>query len=170
MTIELTGFRSDDEALLHAWRQDADLRDGTLGHVAPASAASERDWIASFRLGATGGSICLAAREAADRPLIGYVQLRDIDWISRTAEVGIVVGPAAARGAGTGARLLERLADFAFVELRLRRLWLRVAAFNEAAIALYRRHGFVEEGRLKNHVYRRGALHDVLLFGLERPD
>jgi RimJ/RimL family protein N-acetyltransferase len=47
------------------------------------------------------------------------------------------------------------------------KLSLEVFPSNEAAIALYRKFGFVEEGRLRSH-YRRqsGELWDVLVMGL----
>ena len=46
------------------------------------------------------------------------------------------------------------------------RVFLRVLAYNELAIRLYRRLGFKEEGRLRAQVWREGAWHDVLVMGL----
>ena len=50
---------------------------------------------------------------------------------------------------------------------RVHKLTLHVFPHNEAAIALYRKHGFVEEGRLVRH-YRRanGELWDAIAMAL----
>jgi ribosomal protein S18 acetylase RimI-like enzyme len=70
------------------------------------------------------------------------------------------------RGRGVGSALLAAAIDWAR-ERGLHKLSLSVFAHNEAAIALYRKFGFVEEGRRVNH-YRRasGELWDAIEMGL----
>jgi len=70
------------------------------------------------------------------------------------------------RGHGVGSALLAAAIDWAR-ERGLHKLSLSVFAHNEAAIALYRKFGFVEEGRRVNH-YRRasGELWDAIEMGL----
>jgi RimJ/RimL family protein N-acetyltransferase len=70
------------------------------------------------------------------------------------------------RGRGVGSALLAAAVAWAR-ERGLHKLSLAVFAHNEAAIALYRRFGFVEEGRLVEH-YRRanGERWDAIEMGL----
>ena len=70
------------------------------------------------------------------------------------------------RGRGVGSALLVAAIDKARRE-GLHKLALDVFPHNEAAIALYRKFGFVEEGRRVKH-YRRasGELWDSILMGL----
>ena len=70
------------------------------------------------------------------------------------------------RGRGVGSALLVAAIDWAR-ERGLHKLSLGVFAHNAAAIALYRKFGFVEEGRRVKH-YRRasGELWDALEMGL----
>jgi RimJ/RimL family protein N-acetyltransferase len=70
------------------------------------------------------------------------------------------------RGRGVGTALMERAIGWAR-EQGLHKLSLDVFPHNEAAIALYRKLGFVEEGRRAKH-YRRasGELWDVVEMGL----
>jgi len=70
------------------------------------------------------------------------------------------------RGRGVGSALLAAAIDWAR-EHGLHKLSLSVFAHNAAAIALYRKFGFVEEGRLVKQ-YRRasGELWDALEMGL----
>jgi RimJ/RimL family protein N-acetyltransferase len=166
--IMLTALREDDAPRLHAWRGDPAVRDGALGYPFPTSIEAAHAWIRSFEPKATPGDLCFAVREEGDGPLIGYSQLRGIDWIARCAEIGIVIGDSTRRGAGHGRAILQATAAYAFDVMALRRLWLRVAADNAAAIRLYTGFGFEAEGRLKRHAFRSGRLVDVLVFGLER--
>ena len=66
------------------------------------------------------------------------------------------------RGQGLGSRMLATTLEMA--EARgLGRVELVVRADNEAAIALYRRFGFVEEGRCRQYLRLDGVGHDALL-------
>ena len=66
------------------------------------------------------------------------------------------------QGRGVGTALLAAAIDVADRWLQLRRLELQVYADNVAGIALYARHGFVEEGRHRDYAYRDGAFVDAL--------
>ena len=70
------------------------------------------------------------------------------------------------RGRGVGSALVQASIDWARAT-GLHKLCLEVFPHNEAAIALYRKFGFVEEGRRVRH-YRRasGELWDSVLMGL----
>ena len=80
-------------------------------------------------------------------------------------DVGMLVD-ANWRGRGVGSALVQAGIDWA-QEQGLHKLSLEVFTTNTAAIALYRKFGFVEEGRRVKH-YRRasGELWDAILMGL----
>lgn len=169
--IFLTPLREDDAPWLHKWRSDPYIRDGALGYPFPTTIDAERDWIRSFapRAGIPS-DICFAVRDAQEGNILGYSQLRSIDWIARCAEFGIVIGAEECRGKGFGRMVVAAMMGCARNDLHLRRLWLRVVAYNQTAIKLYSAAGFNEEGRLLRHVFRRGEFHDVLIFGHEIDD
>ncbi|MFM0649667.1 GNAT family N-acetyltransferase [Paraburkholderia bryophila] len=77
------------------------------------------------------------------------------------AELGICVHDAY-HGRGVGTALVRALVDSADGALGLRRIELTVYADNAPAIALYRKFGFVEEGRSRGYALRDGVLADVL--------
>jgi putative acetyltransferase len=70
------------------------------------------------------------------------------------------------RGSGLGRALLD--AGIAWAQRAgAHKVWLEVWPDNTAAISLYQRAGFVEEGRKRRHYRRRdGALWDAVLMGL----
>jgi RimJ/RimL family protein N-acetyltransferase len=70
------------------------------------------------------------------------------------------------RGRGVGTALVTAAIEWAQAR-GLHKLTLSVFPHNEAAIALYRKFGFVEEGRLIKHIRRdNGELWDLIEMGL----
>lgn len=80
-------------------------------------------------------------------------------------EIGMMVA-ADWRGRGVGAALVAAAVEWARAR-RLHKLTLSVFPHNQAAVALYRKFGFVEEGRREKHIRRaNGELWDLLEMGL----
>lgn len=99
----------------------------------------------------------------ADGEIIGDLAV----FRSGTGPATIGMGVAAPwRGQGVGTALMQACVGWAREE-GVHKLSLEVFPWNDAAIALYRKFGFVEEGRLRKQ-YRRqsGELWDVVVMGL----
>lgn len=82
---------------------------------------------------------------------IGNVGLKGYDWEKRTAECFIEIGEAAMRGKGVGSAAMRALLDIAFDKMHLERVRLGVFEFNVAAIQMYRKLGFVDDGVYGSH-------------------
>jgi putative acetyltransferase len=72
-------------------------------------------------------------------------------------------------GKGAGTALVAAAVDLADNWLNLRRLELEVYTDNEPAVRLYKRHGFVIEGTLKDFAFRNGAYVDAFTMARLRP-
>jgi RimJ/RimL family protein N-acetyltransferase len=80
-------------------------------------------------------------------------------------EIGMMVAEGW-RGRGVGTALVAAAIDWARAR-GLHKLTLSVFPHNDAGIALYRKFGFVEEGRLAKHIRRdSGELWDLVEMGL----
>jgi RimJ/RimL family protein N-acetyltransferase len=93
----------------------------------------------------------------------GLDSLRETD-----AKAHLVIGMFAPihmrRGLGTEATRL--VLDHAFRSMNLHRVDLRVLAFNVGAIALYRKCGFVQEGRERESCWLDGQWHDDIIMAV----
>lgn len=78
------------------------------------------------------------------------------------ANIGMAVHPEF-HAQGIGTALLAALLDLADNWLALRRIELEVYSDNEAAQALYRKHGFEVEGTAREYAFRDGRYVDALL-------
>jgi putative acetyltransferase len=99
----------------------------------------------------------------AEGVIVGEVRV-DPNWMG-FGEIGMMVA-ADWRGRGVGTALVAAAIEWARAR-DLHKLALSVFAHNDAAIALYRKFGFVDEGRLVRHVRRaNGELWDLIEMGL----
>jgi putative acetyltransferase len=73
-------------------------------------------------------------------------------------------------GRGVGSALMAACVDMADNWLNLSRLELEAFTDNVAAIGLYKKFGFVEEGIKKAHAFRSGKFVDTLSMARFRPD
>jgi UDP-4-amino-4,6-dideoxy-N-acetyl-beta-L-altrosamine N-acetyltransferase len=96
---------------------------------------------------------------------LGVISLTRISMENRNAYLGIYTNPEK-KMAGLGSMLGEVLLKLAFDVAKLHTLKLEVFEDNERAIALYRKLGFVEEGRLREFIFRDGKWKDVIVMGI----
>jgi RimJ/RimL family protein N-acetyltransferase len=97
---------------------------------------------------------------------LGSCGLFKINWRSRHAEAGILIGAREFWGRGYGTDALHTLIQWGFYTLNLNRIYLRVYEDNRRAIRSYQKLGFVEEGRLRQDDYRNGVYRDTLLMSV----
>jgi RimJ/RimL family protein N-acetyltransferase len=95
-----------------------------------------------------------------DGTYLGNIGLHRIDYRNGTAEVGLVIGARQYWGQGYAREALLCLMQFAFNQLGLRKLTLRVFADNQRALRLYQRCGFQVEGVLKEQHFAHGRYLD----------
>jgi RimJ/RimL family protein N-acetyltransferase len=83
----------------------------------------------------------------------------------RNLTLGISLAPGF-RGKGYGGEAINWGLDWAFRYAGVHRVGLSTFSYNENAIKLYRKLGFVEEGREREAIYHLRAWHDVLSFSM----
>jgi Acetyltransferases, including N-acetylases of ribosomal proteins len=105
-------------------------------------------------------------RAKADDRLIGKAEVQRIEWTNGNGQIRIGIGAAEDRCKGYGTQALRMLLRFAFAELNLFRMSANVPEYNEGAIALLKKFGFVEEVRRRQALERDGRRWDLLVFGL----
>lgn len=101
---------------------------------------------------------------------VGIIGLSHIDRKHRHAEYGVLIGEVEARGKGLASEASRLLLDYAFRTLGLNRVYLHLFADNEAALRLYRKVGFEQEGVLRQHVLKNGRFRDVIVMAILRDD
>ena len=101
-----------------------------------------------------------------DDVLIGHVSLHDVDHLNRHAFLGICIGEGERRNRGYGGEAVRLTLDYGFNTLNLHNIMLSVQADNLAAIACYKKAGFIETGRRREWVFKDGGYVDVIYMGI----
>jgi RimJ/RimL family protein N-acetyltransferase len=102
--------------------------------------------------------------------LIGDIQLAEIDWRHRTANIGLGISRKADRGQGYGRDATITLLGYAFQHLDLHRVSAAVVSHNLAAQQILEKCGFIREGQERESIYCAGKRYDRLRYGLLRTD
>lgn len=98
--------------------------------------------------------------------LIGIIGLKNTDYVNRNAELFLYIGDKNNRGKGFGADALKTMLVFAFEELNLHRISVEVFSYNTQAIKCYEKVGFIQEGILRESLYKKGKYHDKILMAI----
>lgn len=106
----------------------------------------------------------------ADGLFIGGCALFNFDHVAHRCELGITIGDKSYWGRGYGTDAVRVLLDYAFRHHNLHRVYLSVNSTNPRAIGAYRRCGFVEEGRLRAHMWSNGQYIDLVQMGILREE
>ena len=109
-------------------------------------------------------------RARLDDRLIGKAMLEWIDWTNGNGWLRLGLGAAGDRRKGLGSQALRLLLRYAFSELNLYRVTALVPEYNQGAMRLFQKFGFVEEVRRRKALNRDGALWDLVAFGLLRSE
>jgi RimJ/RimL family protein N-acetyltransferase len=164
-SVYLRSLECGDLVRTHKWHNDRALYESLIGAFRYASRKAEEEWLRGL-LSYSTHRISLAICLTDDSRHIGNIYLSDIDWSARRARVEIFIGDSEFRSKGHGTAALCLLIKHAFKDLGLLRLHLMVLDGNQRAIRLYEKCGFVVEGRLRRHAFKRGKFVDVLVMGL----
>ena len=98
--------------------------------------------------------------------IIGESVINEIDWKLRSGHFRLGIFQKAERGKRIGTWMTETTRDFAFADLRLRRLELDVFSFNPRAERVYLKAGFRREGVLRDAVLDGDGYADDILMAL----
>ena len=168
--IHLRAVERGDVEKFHEWVNDPEVTRG-LALYLPMSMRDEENWFDG-----------LAKRDLNEKPfaievkkgrawkLIGNCCVFDISTVSRSAELGIMIGDKAEWNKGYGSETMTLLLKHGFETLNLNRIFLRVYENNARAVRSYEKAGFVLEGRQRQAVYKHGKYEDVLFMSVLRSE
>jgi len=154
--IDLIDCEESDRWLLHEWRSSDEVRPYMYDR-AEISRETHDAWYTQLlrREGRMGWII------AMDGKPVGAAFVSQHDHENRRATWAFYLADPSTRGRGVGSAVEYLVLEHAFGELGLHKLCCEVLSFNTAVVAMHKKFGFVEEGRLRDHWYRDGEWVDT---------
>ena len=162
--VYLRPLESEDAPLLVPWVNDVEVTRTLASFHRPLNLQTEVEFIERSRKDEQVVVFGIAAKKTD--MLIGATGLHQINWRDRHAEFGIFIGQKSAWGQGYGTEVTVLITGYAFETLNLHRVWLRVQEDNVRGVKAYEKVGFHQEGILRQHKYREGRYHNVLVMGI----
>jgi diamine N-acetyltransferase len=167
--IRLRALEKSDLPILNKWRNLPALISTLGANFAYIPETVDERWYDHY----------LAHRESALRlsiivedsgEYIGNANLTSIHPVNRTAEFSLMIGDERFHKKGIGTSATLAVLAHGFSDLGLNRIYLNVLSHHQAAIALYRKCGFVHEGIKREEVFKDGTFHDMCIMAILQRD
>ncbi len=176
--VRLRPLRPGDRGRFLQWMQSPEVRRHYLGIGAGGHVVDDPEWIPGQATAAEGArrpalgtgrpaGCMVRAIETADGRLLGWIELRDVNWRRRSGEMRICLGDPTTWGCGYGTAAIRLFLHRAFSVWGLCGIHLRVATWNERAVRAYERCGFRREARLCAGHRMADGLEDLWLMTVE---
>jgi RimJ/RimL family protein N-acetyltransferase len=147
------------------WSNQKDISDLYLGHPFPVNPETEKIWYDKI-LTSNFPTTVFGIELIEGRLLIGLSLLKNINLINRTSEFAIFIGDKDYRQKGLAKEATLETLSFGFNKLGLNRIYLKVLEENEAAVKLYLKTGFKQEGILRKNVFKNNQFKSELLMAI----
>jgi RimJ/RimL family protein N-acetyltransferase len=146
------------------WLNEPDVTTGLASGTFPSTLVSLLKFVE--QKSTDKNTVMLAICDKVSNKHIGNIKLDNFDWVSRTCELGILIGEKDFWGKGIGSEVCKLTIQYAFLQLNIRKILLAVYANNAGAIKVYEKLGFVNEGTLRQHIWSNGQYIDKHFMGL----
>jgi RimJ/RimL family protein N-acetyltransferase len=168
--IRLRATEHEDVKKFCVWVNDPQVT-RYLSLYLPMSTVDEENWFERMtKRDQAEKTLVIEVRDGDGWKMIGNCGVFDIDSVNRSGELGIMIGEKDEWNKGFGTESMRLLVRHCFETLNLNRAYLRVYAENLRAKRSYEKAGFVEEGRLREAVYKHGKYDDVILMSVLRSE
>lgn len=157
--IFLTPITYDDCEDFVRWR-NSDIVKSRFIYRGELTVADQRNWIKNKV--ETGQVVQFIIWDKKDNKKIGCVYFQDIDEVNKKCEYGILIGEEDYLGGGRGTETAKIALEYAFNEMHMHKVFLRVLADNVRAYKSYEHAGFVLEGTARDDVWIDGKPVDVV--------
>src|SRR5690606_13382865 len=155
-SIYLRALEVEDHIKTYEWRKDPVYRSGVVSHHRYVNREIEKRWMEDIiEKHAKGEEVRLGIVKTGTDELIGMISLVHLDHRNRNAHFQWMIGPAEKRGHGYAIFAGIKIADYAFRELGMERVWGSILEDNTRVLNLV--HRFSDtikiEGTLRNAVF-----------------
>jgi len=157
----------DDTDNILKWRNNPEIR-RNLFSSEPVTKEKHLQWLRKLRESTDRKEFIIIRKDG--RIPIGTVGLSNIDYQNQKAELGIMIGETAEWGKGFGAEACRLILRFAFEDMKLNKVYLKVFKRNAPAVRIYEKLGFIKEGLLREEIKKDGEYCDIFYMAILKKD
>jgi RimJ/RimL family protein N-acetyltransferase len=114
----------------------------------------------------TNSEVVLAIKWKKNNEHIGNISLQRINWVSRSAELAIIIGNKKYWNKGVGTEAYRLMIDYAFDRLNLNRISSGQTLRNKGMINVCIKCGMKEEGIARESMFKEGEYIDTVTYSI----
>lgn len=146
----------------YRWFNDAQVTEYQNKKIFPNSLEKQSDYFKYLQT--SKEDVVLAMVDKKTNRHVGNVGLHYIDWVHRSAQLGIVIGEKEFWGRKYGEEAWRLITEYAFRVLNLHRVYALVMQGNVASQRCAEKAGFKAEGKIRQVFYKDGEYQDVIYY------
>lgn len=158
---ELQEADINDEYL--KWLNDYEVVKYTESRFFPHSLESLSGYLENLK---NNSNVMFAIIEVSKDKHIGNIKLGNINWIHRTADIGIIIGNKDYWGKGVATESISLVVDYAFKRLNLRKITAGAYINNIGSIKAFKKNSFIQSYIEKNKCFYDGKYVDCITLEL----
>lgn len=166
--ITLRPIELGDSELIRTWRFDPQNYDYFYEFV-PNNKDQNKIWMQNVLSNKNEINFIVDRNDinTKEQKSIGMISVLNIDNRNQKCEMGrVIIGDVNSRKLGFGTEAILLLLKYCFNHLNMRKISCEVFAENKIAATLYQKLNFIQEGLLKEHIYKNGEFKDIQLMVL----
>ena len=170
MSIYLRELTREDIKTINVWRNDKELADQLGANFHFVNLESDEQWFELYMKN-RANQVRMSIIEETTNHFIGVIYLLDINFINRTGlYAGLLIGAKESQGKGYGTIATLKMLEHAFYDLNLNRVYGYWLEENKRSIAVSKKCGFVEEGKIRQCVYKNGVFKNMIIMSILREE
>ena len=132
----------------------------------PATRECLRSFVEKLQNDRNNVFLAIVAKESCEH--IGNIKLGPINWIHRTADIGLLIGEKRYWGKGIATEAIKLIVDYGFNTLNLHKITASCYSTNVGSVKAFENVGFVREGQRQGQFHSDGQYVDQIMLGLVR--
>lgn len=166
MSIYLRELTREDIKTINLWRNDKELVDQLGANFHFVNLETDEQWFEQYMKN-RANQVRMAIIEEKTNQFMGVVYLLDLNFINRTGlYAGLLIGERKYQGKGIGTLATLKMLEHAFDDLNLNRVYGYWLEENERSISVSKKCGFVEEGIMRQCVYKNGVYKNMKIMSI----
>ncbi|MBU3194546.1 GNAT family N-acetyltransferase [Clostridium algidicarnis] len=165
----LRAYKEEDIEKVTSFVNDKELKKFYDTDVSfPITLWEEEKWVKSQKADKSG-EYNFAIEDIKTKMYIGGCNIQNVNWLTRVALVGIMIGDKDYLGKGYGTDAMKVLMNFIFKDMNIHKIRLSTFSFNIRAQKSYEKCGFHVEGILKDEIFKDGKYYDEIVMAAFNP-
>ncbi|MFX1357151.1 MAG: GNAT family N-acetyltransferase [Promethearchaeota archaeon] len=165
--IDLLVKKIENIKIYHKWVNNPIVRKYLSVEIPLSLEEIKKEWFPDYK---DDKNIWFEIWHKLDQIPIGMIGLFKINYVYRTAEIGIFIGETNYWKKQFGTEAVSMIIDYAFNTLNIRKFVVAVNETNIQSLKMFEKIGFVEEGHLKDMEFINGKSTALKWLGMLKKD